>query len=99
MIIKVNDKKEFNRIVKKNDKNWPKIYIDDESECWPDDWEDYKTRHIPNNCSKCGYLVCVCKPIVNQNREKHGFIRGCSEPDVASQYQLGSCFFHNLRGI
>ena len=65
LLIKINDKKEFNRIVKKNDKNWPKIYIDDESECWPDDWEDYKTRHIPDNCSKCGYLVCVCKPIVN----------------------------------
>ena len=72
VLIKVNNEKEWNKIVKENGKTWPDIFIDDESQCWPDDWEDYKAQYVPpeeyntpDNCSKCGYAVCICKPIVN----------------------------------
>ena len=53
----------------------PNNHTDDESHNWPKDWEDYKAGYeapdeynLPeddNHCNKCGYLVCVCKPIVN----------------------------------
>jgi hypothetical protein len=78
LLVKVNDEKEWNRIVKKNGKTWPKIFIDDESEYWPDDWEDYKAQYIPpeeynvpDNCNECGYAVCVCKPVVNKQKTKN----------------------------
>ena len=76
-----------------NEDKWDNC-IDDESQCWPKDWETYKAGYkapdeynLPNElakpkehrhpditvivkdknnyCKECGYLVCVCKPVVN----------------------------------
>ena len=66
VLLKIVDDKEWGKTVKKNSKTWPNDFIDDGGS-----YKDYLkikdelAKDKNNYCKECGYLICVCKPVVN----------------------------------
>ena len=50
--------------VKKNAKTYPKDFVDDGYKDYVVN-KDRLAKDKDNYCKECGYLVCICKPVVN----------------------------------
>lgn len=62
-----------------SDEELEELEEDDAWKEWhgPDDWEDYKSmwehEEALEQCVQCGYVVCVCKPMVTEGDKELPF--------------------------